>query len=238
MFIFVPRMVSLLRILLVIVTLLSLVYLGVIRHDTSYSVHILGQFVSAPLSFTIITCFGFCIIFMELYLVVCSFHDATLYSSKRIVMLLGLLIPLVVVLFLPIVFFLVVPGSLIAWKTKKQVAVSRSSEDAELCAMALMTTEVTWLGWLLEDFVVSICIPTPLLSDSTGTISIARDPVKHEPTKHIGADAHYTRAQVRDGVVSLRYVPSELQLADFFTKAQTQAQHRFYLSKLNILDPP
>jgi hypothetical protein len=33
-------------------------------------------------------------------------------------------------------------------------------------------------------------------------------------------------------------VPSELQLADFFTNAQTSAHHRFSLSKLSILDPP
>jgi hypothetical protein len=34
-------------------------------------------------------------------------------------------------------------GSLIAWKTKKQVAVSRLSAEAELCAMTLVTAEVT-----------------------------------------------------------------------------------------------
>jgi hypothetical protein len=34
-------------------------------------------------------------------------------------------------------------GSLIAWKTKKQTAVSRSSVKAELRAMDLLTTEVT-----------------------------------------------------------------------------------------------
>jgi hypothetical protein len=36
------------------------------------------------------------------------------------------------------------------------------------------------------------------LSDSIGAISIARDPVKHELTKHIGVDAHFTRSQVQD----------------------------------------
>jgi hypothetical protein len=41
--------------------------------------------------------------------------------------------------------------------------------------MTLVTTEVTWLQWLLEV-----------------TISIARDPLKHELTKHIGVDAYYT----------------------------------------------
>jgi hypothetical protein len=104
--------------------------------------------------------------------------------------------------------------------------------------MALLTTEVTWLRWLLADFGVYVTSPTPLLSDSTGAISIARDPVKHELTKHIGVDVFYTRANVQDQVIALHYVPSELQLADFFTKAQTRAQHSFFLSKLSIVDPP
>ena len=68
--------------------------------------------------------------------------------------------------------------------------------------------------------------------------SIARDPVKHELTKHIGVDAFYVRAAVQDQVIALQYVPSELQLADFLTKAQTRAQHGFYLSKLSVVPPP
>jgi hypothetical protein len=75
---------------------------------------------------------------------------------------------------------------------KKQVAISHSSADVELRAMALVTAEVTWLRWLLEDFGVSVSMLTPLLSDSTWAISIARDPVRHELTKHIGVDAHFT----------------------------------------------
>jgi hypothetical protein len=38
--------------------------------------------------------------------------------------------------------------------------------------------------------------------------------------------------------IDLQYVPSELQLADFFTKAQTRAQHQFHLIKLNASNPP
>jgi histone deacetylase 1/2 len=113
-------------------------------------------------------------------------------------------------------YYVFLGGSLIAWKTKKQIAVSRSSVEAELRAMALLTAEVTWLRWLLADFGVSVTTHTPVLSDST--ISIACDPVKHELTKHIGIDAFYTRAQVQAQVIALQYVPSELQLADFFTK--------------------
>ena len=54
----------------------------------------------------------------------------------------------------------------------------------------------------------------------------------------IGVDAFYVRAGVQDQVIALQYVPSELQLADFLTKAQTRAQHGFYLSKLSVVHPP
>jgi hypothetical protein len=33
---------------------------------------------------------------------------------------------------------------------------------------------------------------TPLLSDSTVAINIVHDPVKHEITKNVGVDAHFT----------------------------------------------
>jgi hypothetical protein len=99
-------------------------------------------------------------------------------------------------------------GSLIAWKTKKQTAVSRSSTEAELRAIASATAEVKWLRWLLEDFGVSAAAtPTLLSSDSTGAISIARDPVRHELSKHIGVDAFFSRAAVQDEVIALQYVP-------------------------------
>jgi hypothetical protein len=99
---------------------------------------------------------------------------------------------------------------------------------------------VTLLRWLLEDFGVSVTTPTPtpLLSDSTCAISIAHDLVKHELTKHIGVDASFIHAGVQDQVVALQIVPSGLQLADFFTKAQIRAQHGFYLSKLSAVNPP
>jgi hypothetical protein len=58
--------------------------------------------------------------------------------------------------------------------------------------MSLVTVEVTWLRWLLEDFDVSVSMPTLLLSDSIWAISIARDPVKYELTKHVNVDAYFT----------------------------------------------
>jgi hypothetical protein len=62
--------------------------------------------------------------------------------------------------------------------------------------------------------------------------------VKHELTKHIGVDASFTRSHCQQNTIALEYVPSELQVADFFTKAQTREQHRLHMLKLNASDPP
>ena len=127
---------------------------------------------------------------------------------------------------------------MVVWKTKKQTTVARSSVEAEVHALASTVQEVIWLRWLLQDFGVSITSPTPLHCDSTGALQIAADPVKHELTKHIGVDAHFTRCSVRDRTVSLHYLSTEVQVVDFFTKAQTHDQHLFLLSKLKTFDPP
>uniref|UniRef100_A0ACD6AH16 Uncharacterized protein n=1 Tax=Avena sativa TaxID=4498 RepID=A0ACD6AH16_AVESA len=154
----------------------SLVYLAVTRPDISYPVHIMSQFVSAPTSVhyshlvrvlrylrgTITHRLFFpCYSSLQLQ----AYSDATWASdpSDR-----GSLSSYCVFL----------GGYLIAWKTKRQTAVPRLSAEAELRAMALLTTEVTWLRWLLADFGVAVTTPTTLLSDSTCAISIAHDPVK------------------------------------------------------------
>jgi hypothetical protein len=49
------------------------------------------------------------------------------------------------------------------------------------------------------------------LTDSTCAVNIVRDLVKHELTKHIGFDAYYTCAQVKDEMFSSRLVePSRI----------------------------
>ena len=115
---------------------------------------------------------------------------------------------------------------------------SRSSAEAKLRALAATTAEIAWFRWLLADFGIECTSPTPLLCDSTSAIQITNDPVKHELTKHIGVDASYTRSQVQEGMIDLQFIPSDAQVADFFTKAQTREHHHFFLSKLHAFDPP
>jgi hypothetical protein len=127
--------------------------------------------------------------------------------------------------------------SLISWRCKKQRKVSLSSTEAEYRAMATTTTEIIWLRSLLKDMGVSFSTPSKLCCDNKSSIYIASNHTFHERTKHIEMDCHYVRDEFLRGTIQLPYVPTEYQLADFFTKALPSPRFYFLLSKLSVISP-
>jgi hypothetical protein len=109
--------------------------------------------------------------------------------------------------------------SLISWRTKKQLTISRSSSEAEYRALAAATCELQWIIYLLTDLHV-VCTKTPVLyCDNLSVIHIAANPVFHERTKHLEIDCHLVREKLQAGLMKLLPVSSQHQLADFFTKS-------------------
>lgn len=112
---------------------------------------------------------------------------------------------------------------------------SRSSTEAEYRALADTTAEIIWLRWLLNDFSVQTPVATPLYSDSASAIKIAYNDVFHERTKHIEVDCHFIRHHVRDGTITISFIPSNDQVADFFTKSHPSQRFLHFVSKLSML---
>nr|GEY19828.1 uncharacterized mitochondrial protein AtMg00810-like [Tanacetum cinerariifolium] len=80
--------------------------------------------------------------------------------------------------------------SLILWKRKKRDVLSKYCTGAEYRTMAVTTSEIVWLRWLLADIGVPIINSTPLHCDNRSAIQIARNSVFHERTKHIEIYRH------------------------------------------------
>ena len=82
--------------------------------------------------------------------------------------------------------------------------------------MASTTKEIVWLRWLLADLGVFLSHPTPMYCDNKSAIQIAHNSLFHERTKHIDIDCHLTRHHLKHGTITLPFVYTSLQLANFF----------------------
>jgi hypothetical protein len=83
--------------------------------------------------------------------------------------------------------------SLISWKCKKQITVSKSSAEAKYRAMSYASAEIIWLRRLHSEFGVIVSTFTPCHGDNTSATRIANNPVFHERTRHIEIDCHFIR---------------------------------------------
>jgi hypothetical protein len=101
--------------------------------------------------------------------------------------------------------------------------------------MASTTKEIVWLRWLLADMGICFSHPTLMYCDNQSSIQIAHNSVFHERTKYIEIDCHLTRHHLKHGTIALPFVPSSLQIADFFTKAHSISRFRFLVGKLSML---
>jgi hypothetical protein len=76
----------------------------------------------------------------------------------------------------------------------------------------------------------------PLLCDNESAIKLTNNPVNHSRTKHIDIRHHFLRDHKAKGDIELRYVSTEKQLVDIFTKPLDESRFCELRGELNILD--
>jgi hypothetical protein len=58
----------------------------------------------------------------------------------------------------------------------------------------------------------------PLMCDNTSVISVAKNLVFHRKMRHVEMRHHFRRYHVEKGDIEMRYIDTERQLSDIFTK--------------------
>ena len=127
-------------------------------------------------------------------------------------------------------------GNLVAWKSKKQSVVSRSSAESEYRAMAQATCEIIWIHQLLCEVGMKCIMPAKLWCDNQAALHIAANPVYHEITKHIEVDCHFIREKIEENLVSTGHVKTGEQLGDIFTKALNGTRVEYFCNKLGMIN--
>ena len=62
----------------------------------------------------------------------------------------------------------------------------------------------------------------PIKCDNTSAINLSKNPIQHSRTKHIEIRHHFLIDHVQKGDVVIKFVSTENQLADIFTKSLSE----------------
>ncbi|KAJ0700404.1 putative RNA-directed DNA polymerase [Helianthus annuus] len=134
-------------------------------------------------------------------------------------------------------FAIYLGSNLISWSARKQRTVSRSSTESEYKAIADTVAELIWLKSLLQELGLHDAAPT-LWCDNLGATYLTANPVFHARTKQIEVDFNFVREQVARGHLNVKFISTDDQIADIFTKPLSSQKFEFLRSKLQIANRP
>ena len=111
-------------------------------------------------------------------------------------------------------------GSPVSWQSQKQrVVAALSSCEAEYVAATTAACQGIWLARLIGEMLNTDVRPPRLLVDNKSAISLSKNPVFHDRSKHIEIRYHFIRECVEEGRIDIDYICTNDQLADVLTKA-------------------
>ncbi|GJW71066.1 hypothetical protein Tco_0127983 [Tanacetum coccineum] len=111
-------------------------------------------------------------------------------------------------------------GGAISWASKKQTCITSSTMESEFVALAAAGNEAEWLRNLIYEIPLW---PKPISTisircDSAATLAKAYSQVYNGKSRHLGVRHSMIRELIMNGVISVEFVKTQLNLADHLTK--------------------
>jgi hypothetical protein len=104
------------------------------------------------------------------------------------------------------------------WTAKKQSQVSLSSMESEYVAMVIGVQDALWLHSLLAELRHSQQQPATLYVDNQSAITYCHTGGDQHRTRHVNIRYHFVRDHIQHQSVIVKWIDSDSQLADLFTK--------------------
>ena len=114
-------------------------------------------------------------------------------------------------------FVIMINSCIVHYKSKLEPIVSLSSTESEFIALALSLKEVEWIMNLCDETKV-ITKKSIVWCDNQGALKIVQNKHSVGRTKHVDLKLQKMKEAVLKGEITPRYVRSEDNVADIFTK--------------------
>ena len=125
-------------------------------------------------------------------------------------------------------------GGTICWQSTKQKVVALSSCKAEYIIASTTATQGVWLARLMEEFIGKEGDPPMLYVDNKATISLIKNPILHDRSKHIEIRFHYIRECTNRGLIKIDFIRTEEQLGDILTKSLARVKFEELRLKIGV----
>ncbi|KAK2985747.1 hypothetical protein RJ640_005447 [Escallonia rubra] len=112
------------------------------------------------------------------------------------------------------------------WTSKKQPIVTLSTCEAEYVAVTSTVCHAIWLRSLLKELSFIQDESTQIYVDNKSAITLAKNPVFHDRSKHIDTRYHFIRESIAKKEVQVKFVKSKDQVANIFTKPLASKSYR------------
>jgi hypothetical protein len=77
----------------------------------------------------------------------------------------------------------------------------------------------------------------PLMCDNTSATSVAKNLVFHKKMRHVERRHHFLRDHVEKGNIEIRYIDTERQLANIFTKPLDSSRFADLRGEIGVCHP-
>jgi hypothetical protein len=123
----------------------------------------------------------------------------------------------------------------VSWQSQKQKVVALSSCEAGYIAATTAACQAVWLARLLVDLTGEEPRVATLLVDNKSAISLIKNPVFHDRSKHIDLRFHYIRECVENKKVHVEFTSTASHLADILTKTLGRVKFQEMRSKIGVI---
>lgn len=132
-------------------------------------------------------------------------------------------------------FAFILAGAPISWEARKQRTIALSSTEAEYMAISEATKEAMYLRDVLGNVGME-CECVTLFNDNQGAIKLAESRNYRSRTKHIDVRHHFVRDMCEQGVIDLKYLPTDKMPADVLTKGLNGTKHQECMRNLGMMN--